>query len=145
MIWWQQNVIYYYRCYTSPFIFAYIYHGNEIGRHLHRRLEIVPWISRHTFTKLVMIWNIILRHNEEYFNNSWHGFGSVEWHVADGRHRVLVTHSDGVNGFHVGLVETRESSSGVRRFKLGNGQVSVKTYEWSVWRKDRYVRMTYTW
>ena len=55
-----------------------------------------------------------------------HLSGVDERHVGNGYDVTMATQSHGENGFHVGLVETRESSSGIRRFHLRHGHVPVK-------------------
>lgn len=46
-------------------------------------------------------------------------------HVGKGRHVAMAAESDGENCLHVGLIETGESSSGIRRFHLRHGHVPV--------------------
>jgi len=55
-----------------------------------------------------------------------HLSGVDERHVGNGYDVTMATQSHRENGFHVGLVETRESSSGIRRFHLRHGHVPVK-------------------
>lgn len=54
-----------------------------------------------------------------------HGSRVHQWHVGERHHVSMTAESYAKSGFHIGLIEARESSPGVDRLELRRGKVPV--------------------